>query len=130
LSYLAHEVEALTRESFAKLSYAVAPIVELMLILTGSATVDPAHRDEAVELATTMSEATRQEPGCIEYRISTDLQDEHTFYFFEVWESKDALDAHFQTEHMANFRSELPRILDGELDVTMYESPDEEPSSE
>jgi quinol monooxygenase YgiN len=101
-----------------------------MLIITGSATVDPAHRDEAVELATTMVEATQREPGCIDYRISADLQDQHTFYFFEVWESKEALDAHFQTEHMARFQSALPRILEGELDVTMYESADEEPSSE
>lgn len=92
-----------------------------MLLVTGAATVDPDHRERAVELATEMAEATRAEPGCLEYRFSSDLTDPNTVYIFERWESMDDLEAHFETDHMARFQTELPPLLAGEMDIALYE---------
>lgn len=92
-----------------------------MLLITGAATVDPDHRERAVELATEMAAATRAESGCLEYRFSSGLTDPNTVYLFERWASMEDLEAHFETDHMETFQTELPPLLAGELDLSMYE---------
>lgn len=92
-----------------------------MILVTGTATVDPDHREQAIELAKTLAEHSRKEFGCVEYRITKDLEDENTFYFFELWDSLADLDDHFETEHTATFQAEIEPLLDGDLETTTYE---------
>ncbi len=92
-----------------------------MIVVSARVKVRPDRRAEAVEAARVMAEATVQEPGCIFYRFYSDLQDPTAFLVFEEWESRAALDAHFQTEHMVRFRSALPDLVAGDLSVKVYE---------
>jgi len=39
---------------------------------------------------------------------------------FEKWESKEALDAHMQTEHFKAFGTAIKDIIAKELDITLY----------
>jgi quinol monooxygenase YgiN len=55
-------------------------------------------------------EATRGEPGCRGYAYSEDLVEPGLFRVAELWASREALSAHFETPHMKDWltrRAEL-----------------------
>ncbi len=91
-----------------------------MIIVSGTFEIDPALRDEARRVATTMAEASRAEPGCVAYGFWTDPDDPTRFRVFEEWESADALDAHFATDHLAAFVAALPGLGVRNSDVSRY----------
>ena len=92
-----------------------------MIVIAGRVRVRAERRDDAARIALRMAEATRAEPGCVEYRFSGDLADPTVFYLFEHWESAEALQRHFETPHMAEFRKHLPGLLAGPTTVQRYE---------
>jgi quinol monooxygenase YgiN len=92
-----------------------------MLVIAGYVRMDPAKRDASVAAATTMMAETRKEAGCISYTFSSDLEDEGVFRIFEEWESPAALDAHFQSPHMAEFQKQIPNLGVKEMKVQRYE---------
>ncbi|GAB3685348.1 hypothetical protein GCM10028792_37800 [Salinisphaera aquimarina] len=51
------------------------------------------------------------EDGHISYRCYIDIENEKVFRVFEHWQSQDALEAHFTTEHMAELNHELPERI-------------------
>ena len=106
-----------------------------MIIVHGSIPIRHDCRDEAVQLARTMAEATREEVGCISYDFYIGLADPNTLMVFQEWESMDALMAHFQTGHMETFLERLPDLVSGEIITKRYavqsvEEDEEEPPEE
>ena len=91
-----------------------------MLVVAGRVRIDPSKREAARAAAQKVMAATREEPGCISYTFSADLDDASLFHVFEEWESQEALDAHFQTPHMAEFQAELGAMGVPEMRVQKY----------
>ena len=91
-----------------------------MIVVAGAAKVKPDKRGKAVLSALAMAEATKEEPGCISYEFFVDIQDPNRIFIFEQWEDQAALDAHNLSEHMAEFREQLPDLLASSLDVKRY----------
>lgn len=54
---------------------------------------------------------TRQEEGCLRYDLHVDLDDPTKFTFIEEWESREALNKHGQSEHIAAGRAQFPELL-------------------
>ncbi len=52
-------------------------------------------------------EPTRQEEGCIEYRLHQDNTDPAVFLFFENWESMAALERHTTTPHYKQYTTAI-----------------------
>jgi len=48
-------------------------------------------------------EPTRQEEGCIEYRLHQDNDDPAVFIFYENWKSLACLDRHINTPHYKQY---------------------------
>jgi len=92
-----------------------------MIVIAGKVQVRAERREDAVLVALRMAAATRAEPGCVDYRFSADLVDPTVFYLFEHWESAEALQRHFETPHMAEFRKDLPGLLAGPTTMQRYE---------
>jgi len=93
-----------------------------MIIVSGSITVDVAHREQAVAVFRDVAEASRQEPGCNAYAISADLDTPGKFRVFEEWESREPLLAHMSTPHIARFMSAIADIHIVEMQVVQYEA--------
>ena len=91
-----------------------------MIIVHGTIPIKPDCREEALELARRMSEATRHEAGCISYDFYVGLSDPNTLMLFQEWEDMESLMGHFKTEHMESFLLELPDVLDGEITTRRY----------
>jgi len=92
-----------------------------VIVVSGTFEVDPAKRDEAVEVGTTMAEASRAEPGCFTYGFWADLTDPARFRVFEEWESAEALAAHFNEPHMTEFLTTLRGLGVTNSDIWRYE---------
>lgn len=92
-----------------------------MIVVAGTIEIKPDKREEAVQVALRMSQATQAEEGCIHYQFYGDLSDPNTFLVFEEWETAEALEAHFETEHMKEFRQQLPGLVAGGRNIKRYE---------
>jgi quinol monooxygenase YgiN len=68
-------------------------------------------REDAVDVVKTqllkLVEPTRQEEGCIEYRLHQDNTDPGVFIFYENWESMAALDRHITTPHYKQYTAAI-----------------------
>jgi quinol monooxygenase YgiN len=71
----------------------------------------PETVEQLAELAMKLVQPTRSESGCLNYDLHRDLDDPTSFYFYENWISQEALDAHFQTPHIAEALKIAPDIL-------------------
>jgi len=55
--------------------------------------------------ARTMIAATRKEDGCVFYDLTQSITSPNEFTFVERWATREALEAHMHTPHMAAWRS-------------------------
>ena len=66
-------------------------------------------------------EASRAEPGCIEYHMLRDQQDPSLFIFYEIWESQAHLDVHSNLPHMQQFLAQRMEYLERDFDIRPIE---------
>ena len=92
-----------------------------MIIVHGMFPVLRESREKALKLMQEMAAASRLEPGCVSYEFYSALTNSCQFLLFQEWSSVEALQAHFETEHMETFLAELPSILNGEIVTRRYE---------
>lgn len=62
-------------------------------------------------------QASRAEPGCIEYHMLRDQQDPTLFIFFEIWQSRAHLDVHSNLLHMQQFREARMQYLERDFEI-------------
>ncbi len=92
-----------------------------MIIVHGTFPVKPELRDDALEMMRSMATASKAEFGCITYEFYVGLSDPNTLLLFQEWESVEALQGHFETNHMEDFLRKLPDVLNGEVSTRRYE---------
>ena len=91
-----------------------------MIVVVGRVQTDDARRDELVRLGQTVAAASREEAGCLAYRVYEDSEQPNHFVFVEEWESQAALEAHFATSHIATFMRDMPGTLVAAPDVRFH----------
>lgn len=62
--------------------------------------VQPGKRAIQIEAFDALRPLVLAEPGCMQYELFSDTEDENKFILVEKWASQAALDAHGKTEHM------------------------------
>lgn len=92
-----------------------------MIVLHAVFPLDPAKRDDALDLIEDLAEQSRAEDGMIDYRAATDISDPNVVRFFEQYEDEAAFEAHSQTDHYEAFAAALPDLLAGEPEVHRFE---------
>ena len=91
-----------------------------MIIITGGIAMKPGHRDKAIALGTKHSARSRAEPGCIAHNVHVDAEDADRLVFVELWESMDAVQAHFAVPESGKFVRDLAALADGEPRMRIY----------
>ena len=91
-----------------------------MIIVHGLIPILPERRSEALKLIRWMERETQAEEGCLTYRFFVGLNDPNTLMLFQEWDSAEALEAHFETAHMASFLEALPTIVAGDIQTRRY----------
>ena len=66
--------------------------------------------------------ASRDEDGCIDYAYAADLIDPSLIRVIERWESREALNRHLQSDHIAKWREVWPQIGIFDRSLRLYEA--------
>ncbi len=91
-----------------------------MIVVVGRVASDTERRGDLIRVAQAVARASRQEEGCISYRIYEDTETENSFVFVEEWRDEEALQRHFRTDHIAEFMRSLPATLAGTPEVKFH----------
>ena len=78
----------------------------------------PGKTDELREGLKALIEPTSQEDGYVNYDLHESVEEPGVFFFYENWESGDALDAHLAAPHLQQILTRLDELLEGELSIT------------
>jgi len=76
-----------------------------------------------------MEAASRAESGCADYTFSVEVNDPNALRITEKWQDVEALRAHMQTPHMAEFQRAMSACPPESLEVTCYEVTEIQPFS-
>jgi quinol monooxygenase YgiN len=93
-----------------------------MIVLSGTFTVKPEHEGELVAMANALLPLSRAEPGCLRYDFLKDALGEQRFMFFELWKTREDLEAHFKKSYFKAFGERLPLLIVGQAEIVTYES--------
>lgn len=63
---------------------------------------------------------TRAEKLCVQYDLHESVDSPGEYLFYEIWESKAALDEHLERPHMTAFFAKAPDLLEGEPDISIW----------
>lgn len=99
-----------------------------MLVIIGTVRLPPDKLAEARPAMQRMISASRAEPGCIEYSYAQDVLDAGLVHVSEVWSDRAALDAHFSSAHIADWRASWAALGIGDRNLMLYEAGDAKPT--
>ncbi len=75
--------------------------------------VRPENRERFMEMALENATATRTtEPGCKQFDVLVDPDEPTRIAFYEIYDSKDAFEAHQRTEHFQKYLDNAVPLLD------------------
>ena len=77
----------------------------MTLIVAGTVRVPPEMIDTFRPYMQAMIEHSRGEDGCIDYAYAQDVIDPGLIRVFEVWRDRAALEQHFASPHLAEWRA-------------------------
>lgn len=92
-----------------------------MIVVNGIINTSAAAIAELADVLGTMESKSRVEDGCLDYVFSVEVNRPDVLRITEKWESREALAAHFQQPHMAEFRaaiSDYPTTVE----ISFYEA--------
>jgi len=78
----------------------------------------PEDRQHVAERLKEIVRRSREDPGCVEYWWSEDIETANAFRFLECWESQELMDAHVAQPHTEEFMAEcVSRIVGAKAHV-------------
>lgn len=92
-----------------------------MLVVIATVPGQPDKHDEIVAALATCAAASRQDPGCLSYMFTVDVEDPNSYASIETWTDQASLDAHMQQPHTAALLEALGDKVAGAPVITTYE---------
>lgn len=92
-----------------------------MLLIVGTVRLPAENLERAKPAMRAMAEASRAEPGCLEYGYAEDVLVPGLIHVKELWQDQASLDAHFASSHIAAWRAAWPALGIGDRDLRVYE---------
>jgi len=78
--------------------------------------------DRAVDIMQQIVTIGRQEPGIQQYTFYPSPDTDYAFFLFEVWNSKAAHDAHFESAKIQALLPEFFELLDGQPEISYFDA--------
>lgn len=92
-----------------------------MVCVYALSTVKKDKIEEHTKLAEQMVAETRKEQGNLNYEFGKVAGSDNQFACVERWESREALELHFETEHFKKFVPMMKELREGESPVSIVE---------
>ena len=90
-----------------------------MLLIIGTIRLPPDRLEQAKPAMERMISASRAEAGCLEYSYAQDVLDPGLIHVSEAWRDRTALDAHFKSAHIAEWRASWAELRIGDRKLTL-----------
>ncbi|MER6418516.1 putative quinol monooxygenase [Streptomyces sp. NPDC001137] len=98
------------------------------IIVAGWMDYEPADRTAVLKALVELGRRTREaEPGCLDYAMTPDPGDEGRIRVFEHWTSRQALDEHFSTPHIKDFRAAVAGVTRVGVSLTAHTVAESQP---
>ena len=91
------------------------------IVVVGSFKAQPGKEDEAVEAFKALVGPTHAEDGCILYALHRGVDDPRRLAFVERWSSREQLDAHLASPHIAALLERADELLAEPADIVVYD---------
>jgi quinol monooxygenase YgiN len=91
-----------------------------MIVVTGRVQIPGERREQFVAISTEMCAASREDDGCVGYRVYEDLEQPNRFVFIEEWRDDEALQSHFAQPHTGRFMGALVPMLAAPADALFH----------
>ena len=95
-----------------------------MIVVIGSFRVPPSMVEVVRPAMEAMITASRAEEGCIEYSYALDVLDQGLVRVSEKWRDRAALEAHFRTAHIAEWRAQVSALAVSERNLVAHDTDD------
>ncbi len=99
----------------------------MLIVIMGTFRIAPDRLGEARPAMEAMITASRAEAGCLAYAYADDLVDPGLIRVSEIWESRAALAAHLESDHIATWRAQWPVLGIGARELALYPASASEP---
>ena len=92
-----------------------------MVVLAVTWMAKAGQEAEVTSIFSKLTEASRQEPGCVTFQVHRHKTEARRFFIYEQYKDDAALEAHRATPHFLQYaRKELPRVAD-RVEGVVYE---------
>jgi len=91
------------------------------VVVVGSFTAEPGKEAEAEQAFRALLEPTHAEDGCILYALHRGIDDPRRLTFIERWASREDLEAHLGSPHIAAALARATELFGESGDITVYE---------
>ena len=94
---------------------------EKMIAVTAQNFISEENIPKFLEMVKELIEKTKQEKGCIEYKLYREKHNPEIFCLIEKWETAHDLKVHFLSEHFMRIVPEIDKIKIAKDVVNIYE---------
>lgn len=92
-----------------------------MIRILASGKIKAGKLEDLIEVAIPLVEGSRNEAGNISYALNQNTQNPNEICFIEEWKDQKAIDIHNETIHFKTAVAKLGGLLDGGLDIKLYQ---------
>ncbi len=92
-----------------------------MIVVFANVRAKEGREAEFGEVVRKLVRETRTEEGCLQYDAHQATENPCAFAFYERWASKEALDFHLRTPHIAEAFAVLPELAEGPPAIVTYD---------
>lgn len=93
-----------------------------MIVISGLVEVAPHAVDDFAAISRELVEATRREPGCVDYRFARSIEVPERFEIFEEFVDQEAFEAHARADHYRAWGRALKGIEVTRMSITRYDA--------
>ncbi len=98
------------------------------VVVVGSFKAQPGREEEGLQAFRELVAPTHAEDGCVLYALHRGADDPSRLAFIERWASREALDAHLRSDHVAAILARADELFGDSADIVVYEPvPEGEP---
>jgi quinol monooxygenase YgiN len=94
-----------------------------VIVVAGMLKFKAEDRDDVLAGLREVVRLSRQDPGCVDYWWSEDIETAGAFRFLECWESQELMDAHMAQPHTETFMTQYVARMVG-ADAHVYQVSD------